>query len=196
MADPIFLSLWFASFEDDEVLPHTLSVLRQFRFSPQRPGIVYMGLHPVSWQEATIWERRFDPGARPEEAILFASEFLHADYAYVFEGYWDLWERGEDGIWIERPARVRFISHGLEFEDGIYQQEGHMLLDLGLDSAFLQEEAPLTPEAEDRVRSNVHKLVELSNHLEKAAQVKARLLWSESEENLAQKLLARLQKLQ
>ncbi len=71
-----------------------------------------------------------------------------------------------------------------------------MLLDLGLDSAFLQEEAPLTPEAEDRVRSNVHKLVELSNHLEKAAAVKARLLWSESEENLAQKLLARLQKLQ
>ena len=42
----------------------------------------------------------------------------------------------------------------------------------------------------------MQKLVELSNHLEKAAGVKARLLWSESEENLAQKLLARLQQLQ
>jgi hypothetical protein len=45
-----------------------------------------------------------------------------------------------------------------------------------------------------RIRDNVAKLVAFTNAVEKSAGVRARLLWSESEENLAQKLVARLQR--
>jgi len=179
------------------MLPHALAVMRQFPFSPQRPGITYLALHPVSWNEPTILERRFDPPIRPEEAVLIASDLLHGDYAYLFEAFWDLWTASEDGLqWTLRPSKVQFLVHGTEFDEGVSEQEGHIELDLGLDSAFLQEGVRLTSEAETRVRANVAKLVEFSSRLEKESGASARLLWSESEENLAQKLIARLQRVQ
>ena len=102
----------------------------------------------------------------------------------------------ENGEWTLRPSPVKFLVHGLEFDDGVYQQEGHVQVDLGLDSPFLQEDLPLTPEAEIRVRANVQRLVEFTGKVEKNSGANARLLWSESEQNFAQKLIARLQKVQ
>jgi len=197
MADPLYLSLWFASSEADEILPHALAVMRQFPFSSAQPGITCVALHPVSWNEATVLERRFNPGITPEAAVLIASDLLHEDYAYVFEAFWDLWILDEpEQQWKLQPSRVRFLVHGLEFDDGVYQQEGNIEVDLGLDSAFLQEGVSFTSEAESRVRANVQKLVEFTTKVEKNSGATGRLLWSESDENLAQKLITRLQKVQ
>jgi hypothetical protein len=68
MADPLYLSLWFPRLEFEELLPRTVAVMRQFPFSEQWPGITYMALHPMSWNEATILEHRFRPTVPPEEA--------------------------------------------------------------------------------------------------------------------------------
>jgi hypothetical protein len=178
------------------MLPHVLAVMRQFPFSTSQPGISYLALHPVSWNVPTILERRFRPGVSPEEAVLIAYDLLHEDYAYLFEAHWDLWELDEKGEWTLRPSLVKFLVHGPEFDEGVYQQEGHVQVDLGLDAPFLQESVALTDEAADRVRANVQKLVEFTGNAEKNSGANARLLWSESEENLAQKLIARLQKVQ
>jgi hypothetical protein len=197
VADPLYLSLWFANFEIEEMLARALSVMRQFPFSSQLPGITGIALHPVSWNEPTILEQRFRPGIAPEQAVLIASDLLHADYAYVFEAFWDLWIFDEQqSKWTLKPSPVRFIVRGEEFEDGVHEEEGHIEVDFGSDSPFLQEELQLTPEAEDRVRLNVQKLVEFTNKAEKSSGANSRLLRSESEENLAQKLIARLQKVQ
>ena len=197
MADSLFLSLWFPDFDLEDMLPRALSVMRQFPFSTLQPGISYVALHPVSWNEATVLEQRFQPGVSPEQAVLIASDLLHEDYAYVFEAAWDLWIFSEEKReWLLRPSVVRIIVHGKEFEDEIYQQEGHIEVDFGLDSPFLQEGVKLTLEAESQVRANVQKLVEFTTKVEKTSGASGRLLWSESEENLAQKLIARLQKVQ
>lgn len=197
MPDPLYLSLWFASFEVDDMLPRALSVMRQFEFSAQQPGITYVALHPVSWNEPTILERRFNPGISPEEAVLIASDLLHEDYAYVFEAAWDLWIFDEERKqWSLQPSGVKFVVNGETFEEEAYRQEGHIQLDLGFDSLFLQEGVPLTMEAEQRLRSNVQKLVNFTSKIEKSSGATGRLLWSESEENLAQKMIARLQKVQ
>lgn len=197
MADPLYLSLWFPSFDADEMLPHALAVVRLFPFSAQEPGITYLVVQPVSWSEPTILEQRFRPGIRPEEAVLAAAELLHEDYAYMFEAAWDLWILSEDGTqWRQEPSKVKFAVHGLDFEEGTCEQEGHIEVELGLDSPFLQEDVELTAEAESRVRANVQKLIDFTNRIEQSSGAKARLLWSESEENLAQKLVARLQRVQ
>src|SRR5271165_3481532 len=91
MADSLYFSLWFSDFGAAEMLVRALSVMRQFTFSQRLPGITDFALHPVSWNEPTILERRFRPGATPEEAIAVAADLLHDDYAYVFEAHWDLW---------------------------------------------------------------------------------------------------------
>jgi hypothetical protein len=195
VSDPLYLSLWFPTFELEEMLPRALSVLRAFPFSAQRPGITNLALHPVSWNEATILERRFNPGIRPEEAVLVAADLLHEDYAYLFEAVWDLWVYDRDQAqWVFKPSPVSVGVHGEEFEEKAYQQDGHIRVDFGLDAPFLQEAIPLTSEAESRVRANVQKLVDFTTRAEKNSGANSRLLWSESEENLAQKLIARLQK--
>lgn len=197
MADPLYLSLWFPNFDLEDMLPHALSVMRQFPFSASKPGVTYLALHPVSWDEATVFEERFRPGITPEAAILTASDLLHEDYAYSFEAYWDLWILSEDRkSWALQPSLVKFIAHGLDFDDGVYQQEGHIEVDFGLDTSFLQEDVDLTEEAEEHVRANVQKLVEFTAAVEKNSGTSGRLLWSESEESLAQKLISRLQKVQ
>jgi hypothetical protein len=196
MADSLYLSLWFPSFEADDMLPHALNVMRQFPFSAQEAGITYLELHPASWNEATTLEQRFRPGIEPEQAVLIASAQMHEDYGYVFEAAWDLWTPEESGQWTLRPSPVKFIVHGAEFDGGAYEQEGHIQIDFGLDTPFLHEEMNLTSEAENGVRANVQRLVDFTNKLEQASGASARLLWSESEENLAQKLIARLQRVQ
>jgi hypothetical protein len=197
VADSLYLSLWFPSFELDEMLPRALAVMRHFPFSAQQPGISYVAMHPVTWNEPTVFEQRFQPGVPPEEAALLASDLLHEDYAYLFEAFWDLWIFAPDRQeWSLQPSRVRFLVHGVEFDEGNYQQAGHVQVDFGIDSPFLQDEVQLTSEAETRVRANVQKLVEFTSKAEKASGASGRLLWSESEENFAQKLIARLQKVQ
>ncbi len=195
MADPLYLSLWFPSFSEPEMMPRLLSVVRQFLFSASRPGIATVSVHPVSWSEATVLERRFRPGIEPEQAIAIAADMLHADYAYLLDAYWDLWVRNDDsGEWIVEPRQVKFIAHGEEFEDGAYEQTGHIQVDFGLDTPFIFDDVDLNETSTPRIRANVQKLVNFTNALEKTAGITGRVLWSESDENLAQKLIQRLQK--
>ena len=197
MSDPLYLSLWFADFSGPEMLPHAFAVLQQFPFSVQRPGISYFALHPVSWTEATVLERRFPGGIDAGQATLIAAESVHDDYTYVFEAHWDLWTPdASNANWVLEPAMVKFIVQGEEFDEGAYRQTGHIEIDFGLDSFFLQPETSLNEQTRAKIRENVAKLVEFSTKVEKNSGASARLLWSESEESLAQKLIARLQKVQ
>jgi len=197
MADPLYLTLWFPDFSGPAMLPHALAVLQQFPFSQLRPGITYAAVQPVSWNEASVLERRFSPGIGPEEAVTLAADLIHDDYAYVFDGYWDLWMPDESGRqWRLTPSLVKFSVQGEEFDEGAQEQNGNIQIDFGLDSPFLQEAVELTDETQSKVRDNVAKLVEFTVKAEKNTRASGRLLWSESEENLAQKLIARLQKVQ
>jgi hypothetical protein len=195
MPDPLYLSLWFPDFSGPAMLPHALAVLQQFPFSTQRPGIAYVSIQPVSWDEASVLERRFSPGIESEEALVIAADLIHDDYAYVFDAYWDLWTPDETAHqWRLTPSPVKFIVQGEEFDDEAQEQTGHIQVDFGLDSPFLQESVELTDETQTKVRENVSKLVEFTMKAEKNTRASGRLLWSESEENLAQKLSARLQR--
>jgi hypothetical protein len=207
MPDSLYLSLWFPDVEGPAILPHILSVLQQFPFSETIPGISYVAVQPVSWNEASVLERRFVPGVSPEEALVVAADLVHDDYAYVFDAHWDLWMPAENGAssgtssgtsedWLLAPSRVKFIARGEEFDDAAYRESGHIEVDFGLDSPFLQENVALTQDTQARVRDNVAKLVEFGGKAEKNTRANARLLWSESQENLAQKLVARLQRVQ
>lgn len=198
MADRLYLSLWFPSLTEPEMMPRTLSVLRQFPFSPTRPGISYVAIYPVSWTEPPVFEESYPEQADFERVVTSAAEYLHDDYAYEFEIAWDLWTPSEEqyDLWLQRPQPVRLVTYGEQFDEGAYQQEGHILVDFGLDVAFLYEEMDLTAFGEQKIKANVQKLVEFTIAVEKNCGVSSRLLWSESEENLAQKLIARLQKVQ
>ncbi len=195
MPDNLYLSLWYSDSELVETFAHAAAIMQQLPFSPQHPGITGVAVHPISWGEATILEEHFRPGITPEEAVTITAGLPHEDYAYVFEASWDLWSPLiPQGEWTLRPSPVRFIVRGDEFEDAEANIQGQLQVDFGVDSPFLHEELQLSPELEARVRSNVEKLVDFTTKAEKNSGAKTRLLWSESEENLAQKLVSRLQR--
>ncbi len=76
------------------------------------------------------------------------------------------------------------------------QETGHIEIDFGLDSLFVQENVELTEETQVKIRDNVAKLVEFTRKAEMNTRATSRRLWSDSEESLPQKLIARLQKVQ
>jgi hypothetical protein len=86
--------------------------------------------------------------------------------------------------------------NGTDFDNAAFQEDGHIQVDFGLDTPFLYEDVELTAIGEDRVKQNIQKLVNFTQAIEKNCSITGRVLWSESEENLAQKLIARLQRVQ
>ena len=200
MADQLYLNLWFPDFNEAEMMPRTLSVLKQFPFSSTLPGIGYVAVQPLSWTEPPLFEQTFDFRTSAEAAVLAVSEFLHADHAYVFDALWDLWAPRKEGDldekWLLQAKPVKFIVHGKEFDESCFQQDGHIQIDFGLDSSFLHEEHEFTPDVEHRIKLNVQKLVSFVRDVEKNCGISGRVLWSESDENLAQKLISKLQKVQ
>lgn len=155
-----------------------------------------------------------------ENAVNEATEQLHEDSAYEFEMRWGLWvpERGLaeasnledsdddsdnarlDAGWQLEPTRVRVIGFGPEFDNGTYETNGHIRVDFGLDTPFTLEgeddqDTPLDAAAAIRVKQNVEKLLAFTLLVEKNCGISSRLLWTESGEPLAEKLIARLQRL-
>ena len=135
-------------------------------------------------------------GAEPRVAVEEALELLHDDYAYEFQIGWSLWEHetaGElDSRWVREPRLVRVTGFGPLFDEGAYEADGHIRVDFGTDTPFLEEDLELDSVAARHVEENVRQLVELTAAVEKASGATARLLWSELGESLAQRLALRL----
>jgi hypothetical protein len=96
------------------------------------------------------------------------------------------------GRWARGPRLVRVTGYGPLFDEGAYEQDGHIRIDFGSDTPFLEEDADLDLVGARHVEENVRQLVELAGGVEKASGATARLLWSELGESLAQRLAARL----
>lgn len=202
MADQLYLSLWFPNLRLEGLSSILESVLKQFSAVGGSSHVFAATVYPISWSESPVFQQIYGDGedAAPlKDAITAALELLHDDFAYEFQLRWELWapesEGGLDPVWKKEPRFVRVVAFGPEFDDGVYNQEGHVRIDFGTDTAFLLEEVDLDVVAADRVKQNVQQLVDLTNLIQKNCGISSRLLWSESGENLAQKLIDRLQRL-
>lgn len=204
MADQLYLSLWYPNFRL-VALPAALEkAMDLFGRVSGSSQVKAAAAYPISWNEAAVYQRVYDEehepdveASQPQLAVSAATGMLHDDFAYEFELSWDLWipvaGAGLDPIWKKEPSIVRIIGYGPEFDEAAYEQNGHIRIDFGPDTPFLQEEVNLDEEAATHVKQNVQMLVDFTNALQQHGGISTRLLWSESGESLAQKLIARLQ---
>jgi hypothetical protein len=203
VADQLYLSLWFPNFRLEALAPAIVGVLNQVASAGGASTVAAAAVYPISWNETPVYQRIYDEedgeAAKPELAVPEAMEMLHDDYAYEFEVKWNLWAPetvgGLDTIWREEPRPLRVTGFGPDFDEGSYEQNGHIRIDFGTDAAFLQEDVTLEPEAATHVQQNVQKLIDVTQAIQNNLPVSSRLLWSESGESLAEKLIARLQRL-
>ena len=184
-----------------------------------------------------------------ETAVAEATEQLHDDMAYEFEMRWSLWTPDSgpgspnhtaeepdlddpraqlDVLWKPHPATVKIIGFGPKFDEGDFEQNGHVRVDFGLDYPWVldddtedaddeDDEVDGSPgkiipfdaarsrrpesrsdslsEAAQYIQRNVELLLAFTLSVEKNCGISSRLLWTESGEPLAEKLIARLQRL-
>ena len=192
------------------------AVARFERFDP-RPGGGYRmvldydepsGGRGKSTADSDVVEARFVE-LEPDRRVVQAVDFVSDDPAFAgtMTMHWELepvaglpplgqgpvqGSPGLDPRWAREPRLVRVTGFGPLFDEGAYEQEGHIRIDFGSDAAFLEEDAELDAGPARHVEENVRQLVELTNAVEKGSGATARVLWSELGESLAQRLAARL----
>jgi hypothetical protein len=202
MADRLYLSLWFPNFRLPALAPAIVSVLKQFSPAGHPLRVHAAAAYPISWNEPPFYQRIYEEDevkeSAPEQAVAETTEMLHDDFAYEFELKWDLWVPetvgGLDPVWKQEPVTVHVVGFGPQFDEGAYEQNGQVRVDFGLDTPFLLEDIELDQDGAEHVKRNVQKLVEVTNAIQENCGISSRLLWSDSGENLAQKLIARLQR--
>jgi hypothetical protein len=208
MSDALYLSLWYPNLRLEALPDKLVAVLSEFAKHAGEPLVYSATVWPVNWSESPVFQQIYgrraggtnqpgsQVGAEPRVAVEQATELLHEDYAYEFQVGWNLWEiesaEGLEPRWVKGTRLVRVTGFGPLFDEGAYEQDGHVRIDFGNDAPFLEEEAELDSAAARHMEENVRQLVELTNGVEKASGVTARLLWSELGESLAQRLAARL----
>lgn len=203
MADTLYLSLWYPNLRL-EALPDKLTAVLEAFAAHGGEKLVYAAtVWPVGWSEAAVFQRVYgrvgtgdERGVLPRQAVEDAMEVLHDDFAYEFQIGWSLWEvetgDGLDPRWARQPRLVRVTGYGPLFDEGAYEQDGHIKIDFGSDAPFLEEGVELDAQGARHVEENVRQLVELAAGVEKGSGATARILWSELGESLAQRLAARL----
>jgi hypothetical protein len=216
MSDTLYLSLWYPNLRLAAIPDKLVAVLGAFAAHGGEARVYAATVWPVSWSESPVFQRVYGHGARgaePRQAVEEALELLHEDYAYEFQIGWSLWEieggasstgesaesadedgkaPGLDARWVREPRLVRVTGFGPLFDEGTYEQDGHVKVDFGSDAPFLEEDADLDAVGARHVADNVRSLVGLTAAIEKESGATARVLWSELGESLAQRLAARL----
>ena len=102
-----------------------------------------------------------------------------------------------DSLWRLQPSTVRILGFGPQFDDASFDQNGHIRIDFGLDTPWLAEtleDEQLDEAATKHIQQNVELLLAFTLSVEKHCVISSRLLWTESGEPLAQKLIDRLQR--
>jgi hypothetical protein len=208
MADTLYLSLWYPNLRLDALAGKLTAVLGAFAAHGGEPLVYSATVWPLNWNESPLFQQIYGRraaaagdeagklGVEPRLAVEDALDMLHDDYAYEFEIGWSLWEletaEGAEARWARGPRRVRVTGYGPLFGEGAYETDGHIRIDFGADTPFLEEDLALDSVAARHVAENVRQLVELTSAVEKASGATERLLWSELGESLAQRLAARL----
>jgi len=215
MSDQLYLSLWFPNFRLQSLPAALVGVLRQFAVIAKdgKPGsefgrVAVATAYPIDWTESPTYQRIYVIDNRAqrsadteasaiETAIAEATEQLHDDTAYEFEMRWMLWLPNADAEtpWHLEQAKVRITGFGPEFDAGSFEQNGHIRVDFGLDTPWVLEDEEIDTVAADKIKQNVEKLLAFTLLVEKHCGISSRLLWTESGEPLAEKLIARLQRL-
>ncbi|MBN8729247.1 MAG: hypothetical protein J0L64_01810 [Acidobacteria bacterium] len=180
MADSVRLSFWLRGFTEHNMLSLYERVLRRFPYSRLAPAGM-LRIFALDYSEPPVLEEEFDDAANTSAILSIIREHFHNDCAFQLDCCWDLWHYGED--WSLKPCAVSLAIFGPFFESPWGEQ---VQIDLGLD--FLYLPSPGVPPNPRALRSNIRSVLHLAEDMQRILPVDKRALWSESGENLAERL--------
>lgn len=179
MADPLYLSFWLKNHSPLGLPIYFRKAVEAFPVSKLAPGGT-LRIHALSFHEPPVFEEIFDGTPDPQDLAAIAQGFLHEDVAFCYETRWDLWQWDDD--WALKPSPVVIECYGPLFESPTGE---HLRVDAGHDILYLP--CPKSDQLRP-VQSNIRSILHLATDLEDAVAAERRLLWSESDDNFAERL--------
>jgi len=180
MADTVHLSLWLRGFTEHNMFALFERTLRRFPYSRLEPSGLLL-VYPIQYAEPPLAEHEIADAANCQEVLSLAREHVNADCSYQLDCFWDLWQYSGD--WQLQPAAVSITLFGPLFESPWGEQ---IQIDLGLDYLYLPSDS--APANDRALRSNVKSVIHLADDLERILPVEKRSLWSDTGDNLAERL--------
>ncbi|HUX67426.1 MAG TPA: hypothetical protein VMV31_08045 [Terriglobales bacterium] len=192
------MSLWFSTQTAAQILPHLAQVVELLPAEALQRGVRSLSVTALDWSEPALLEERYHTGIPLPAALEPMRPLVQADCACELELAWLLWGYHPDGAagadegWRQTPHTLRCSSLGPLFGDGLAAQEGHVVVDFGLDEAFLAELAPWNASTRRHLQANILQLLAFSRKVELQLRPQRRRLWSEGEADWTQRLLRRI----
>jgi len=219
MANRAYLRVWTRDFSESTMVAEFARFLTTAPLSESQPSFSSLTVQPVDASESpvAVWDLRPLQFGAAEVAAL-ALQNLNADSAYIAEASWDLWELDMDSLrWKKQPQPLTLTCHGLEYDGGIAESEGHFCAELGFEHFFTGHSGLLAPGAASnpfdssdhpvehtfrqwmkagenlkeyhaKTRENIQHLFYWIEAIESALPVERSELWSEGEENFEARL--------
>jgi hypothetical protein len=212
MANHAYASFWCKDFSEAAMLERLGRFLATVPFSTSQPGFSSVLIRAVGPAEAPMIEQ--DLRSVPlsaAEVIELVQEHLHSDCVYETRAHWDLWTyEPATGRWEIRTKPLDIYCYGEDYDDGVWQEVGHLQADIGFEHLFTGHagllgargqrlpvaqhpaeqqflEAMTRPESlreyHEKTRENIRKLLHWMTQIEAAVPIERSGLWSEGEEN-------------
>ena len=216
MANHAYASIWCRDFSEATLLERLGRFLATVPFSASRPGFTEVVVRALSPAEPPVLERDFRGSPDVSTIMELVSDYVHSDYAYEAQAFWDLWvyDLSSPGFQLQ-PQRLEIFCHGEDYDDGVANESGHLQVDVGFEHLFTghagllgfrrQPAAPPQHPAEadflaamsqpenlsayqEKTRANIRKLFDWMQRVESALPIERYRLWSEGEENFESRL--------
>jgi hypothetical protein len=217
VANRAYLGIWCRDFSEGVLLERFRDFLETVPFSASRPGFTYLVVRAVAHGETPVLERDLRPWPLDAAGLVeIAAEHLNSDSVYETETHWDLWAYDPaSSIWRTQPQRLELFCYGEDYDEGTWQENGHLHVDVGFEHLFTGHGGLLgfrgQPAAEpqhpaeadfiaamsrpenlrayhEKTRDNIRKLYDWIERLQAALPVQHYRLWSEGEENFEARL--------
>lgn len=182
MADRLYLSLWLEKHSALGMHRHFSSALRAFPFSTQSSE-AYLRVSAVDPTEPALLEQIFKLPDQLEEVFDAMEKWRSSDIAFEVEGFWDLWHELPEG-WQLKPSRVQLFFFGPDYPSEFGES---IRAELGIESLFLPENRESNKDLHF-YQSNLKSLLRLNADWTSSLRLKERKLWSDSSEDLSQRL--------
>ncbi len=163
------------------MLRHFEQLLGAFPFSKLRPGIGALRIYALELAEPPVLEHAFAGETDIDTVVAMCREFENSDCAYVVDGWWELWKYTD--AWKLGPSPVSLACWGPQFENG---EGDHLRIDFGPETNYLSQ--PHAPGSTRAIHSNIRGVLRLTGELEESLPVDRKRLWSESEEDFAERV--------
>jgi hypothetical protein len=213
MCNKAYLRVWCKDFSEEKIIEQFGAFLSTVPYSSSQPGFTYLTIRAVDSSEAPILEQDLRPVPLDPGGILeLAKDHLHSDCAYEAQTHWDAWifnPATEPGFRSD-PQPLELVCRGEDYDNSIWQEDGHLQASLGFESLFLgypglvavdgeEPRAAETPEEarfleamawpenldryRDKTRENIRHLLEWARRVQEALPDARVELWSEGEDD-------------